>query len=326
MAKSAIFLLLLCSALLLGCSEGTKPLQKYEHAIEGSFAGELSRDGKYSLVSSIHHGLSLWNNQTNEVIYQWSHQGAERNDVYIARISDASTHAVTATRNNFVVWNIKTGQAEGFYSVNESPIRDIAISSNGRFVLYGLVSGKVVHLDIDTGRRLEFLGHTEKINAVDMSANGHFALTGGNDYSAYLWDTRTGQVIYRFSHPSRVTMLKLERTGKYAFTADSKKQAQVWDLKTGKAISRLKYIHRQEIFSTARFVNDGKWLLTGSPARLLMLWDTQTGELKQKWKVSARKYSRPKSAVIYSASLLNPKQIITESSSGYVEVWPIDFK
>ncbi|MFO6423061.1 WD40 repeat domain-containing protein [Motilimonas sp. KMU-193] len=320
MTKGAIFLSVISAILLTACSGEQLSATKIEHAVEGAYAADISADGQYSVISSIHHGISLWDNKKNALKYQWSHQGSEQNQVFLTRFSDDASHVVTATSNEFAIWDVATGEAKGFYQIPESNIRDIAISAQARYVLYGLATGKVVHIDLNTGRRLEFLGHTEKINAVDMSANGHYALTGGNDYTAYFWDTRTAQVLHRFNHPSRVTMVKLEREGKYLFTADNQKQASIWDMRTGQAVSRLDYLARQEIFSSVRFVNQGDYLLTGSPSRVLALWDSKTGKQIQKWRVSPRKNSRPKSAVVYSATMVG-EQILSESSAGLLETW-----
>jgi len=323
MIKGAIFLSVVSAILLTACSGEQLSATKIEHAVEGAYAADISADGQYSVISSIHHGISLWDNKKNALKYQWSHQNDAQNGVFLSKFSDDASHVVTATSDEFVVWDVATGKAKGFYKIPESNIRDIVISAKGRYVLYGLATGKAVHIDLDTGRRIEFLGHTEKINAVDMSANGHFALTGGNDYTAYFWDTRTAQVLHRFNHPSRVTMVRLEREGKYIFTADNQKQASVWDMRTGQAVSTLNYLARQKIFNSVRFIAQGRYLLTGSPSRTLALWDTQTGDLVQKWRVSTRKNSRPKTAVVYSATLADG-HILSESSAGLLETWTLD--
>ena len=157
-----------------------------------------------------------------------------------------------------------------------------------------------------------------------MSPNGKYVLTGSSDQAAYLWDTQSGQVVHKFRHSSRVIHVALDPKARYAFTADSKKQARIWDLKTGNAISNLDFINRQEIFSSARFSENGKWLLTGAPTRQLTLWDVKTGKQLQQWHVTPRKGSRPQSAVVYSASFINNEtQVISESSAGLSEIWDI---
>ena len=88
--------------------------------------------------------------------------------------------------------------------------------------------------------------------------------------------------------------------------------------------SRLKFINRQEVYTAARFSDDGNWLVTGAPTRELTLWSVKTGEQLQQWRVTARKDTRPASAVVYSAAFINnQRQIISESSSGLSEVWEI---
>ena len=265
-----LFLLLLLS----GCQpNGQAPEQRWQHAVEGAYAANISNDAKFSVVSSIHHGVSLWDLEKNSLKYSWSQQQSSADNlVLLADIADNNSHALIANRHDFSLWNIDNGQSEGFWSITESNIRDIAVSNNGDYLLVGQSNGKVVHVTIANGRRLEFLGHQEKINSVDMLPNGRVAISGSNDFVAYVWDTQSGQVIYRFNHPSRVTMVALDPKGRYAFTADSKKLANIWDLKTGALISKLKYFNRQEVFSSVQFSPDGTTLLTGAPSRKVSIW------------------------------------------------------
>ncbi len=200
------------TSLLTACSDtSSTPKKQLVHAIEGAYAADISNDGKFSIVSSIHHGLSYWDIENNALLYSWSlKQDSADNLVLAADISDNNSHVVTANREAFALWNTTTGESEGFWQVSESNIRDIKVSNLGNHVLIGKSNGKVVHVTIDTGRRLEFLGHQEKINSIDMLPNGRVAISGSNDFVAYVWDTASGQVIYRFNHPSRVTKVALD--------------------------------------------------------------------------------------------------------------------
>ncbi|MGB1263608.1 MAG: WD40 repeat domain-containing protein [Cognaticolwellia sp.] len=317
-----LFLLLLLSA----CQPvGQAPEQRWQHAVEGAYAANISNDAKYSVVSSIHHGVSLWDLESNALKYTWSQQqNSADNLVLVADISDNNSHALTANRNDFSLWNITTGKSERFWSITESTIRDVAVANNGNYLLIGQSNGKVVHISTDSGRRLEFLGHQEKINAVDMLPNGRIAISGSNDFVAYVWDTVSGQVIYRFNHPSRVTMVALDAKGRYAFTADSKKSANIWDLKTGHLISTLKYSNRQEVFSAVQFSPDGTKLLTGAPSRKVSVWSIANGERLTSWRVMPREDIRPAGAVVYSVAFRDNNQVITESSSGYAELWQVN--
>ena len=315
--------IVLLLALLAGCQPaGQAPVKRWQHAAEGAYAANISNDGKYSVVSSIHHGITLWDLNNNALKYSWSQQqNSADNLVLVADIANNNSHALTANRNDFSLWNIDSGQSEGFWSISESTIRDVAVSNNGAHLLIGQGNGKVEHITLATGRRLEFLGHQEKINAVDMLPNGRIAISGSNDFVAYVWDTLSGQVIYRFNHPSRVTMVALDPKGRYAFTADSKKSANIWDLKTGKLVSKLNYFNRQEVFSAVQFSPDGTKLLTGAPSRKVSIWAIATGDRLTSWRVLPRDDIRPAGAVVYSVAFRDNNQVITESSSGYAELW-----
>ncbi|NVK23677.1 MAG: hypothetical protein HWE10_02010 [Gammaproteobacteria bacterium] len=384
--------------MLTGCQPRSSiPAQQNIHSQDGSFAADVSYSGRYAAVSSLYHGVALWDLESNGLKYNWyqtpkqqtfslfndgdENATADNNFVLALDIAHDDSYALLADKSSFSLWNIKTGQNEGYWLAKQSKvkylpkndariasssmyevidankcqspnieqgercevvadIRDVAVSNYGNHILLGKSNGEVVHISKATGRRIEFLGHQQvlvdddsgetfhlnnAINSVDMSPNGAFALSGSSDQSAYLWDTKTGQVIYKFQHNSRVVLVALDPKGRYAFTSDTKKQAKIWDLKTGKMISNLQFTSRQEIFTTARFSQNGRYLVTGAPTRKLTLWDVKTGKEQKEWLVTARKNSRPSSAVVYSAAFINSdSQIISESSAGLSEVWNIN--
>ncbi len=308
---------------LVGCQPvSNKPIQRWQHAANGAYAANISDDATLSVVSSVHHGISLWDLKENALIFHWSQQqDSADNLVLAADIAHDNSHVLTASRQNFSLWDVKSGESKGYWQIDGSTIRDVALSNNGKYILIGKSDGKVVHFTPDNGRRIEFLGHQEKINTVDMLPNGRIALSGSNDFVAYVWDTQTGQVIYRFNHPSRVTMVALDPYGRYAFTADSKKSANIWDLKTGKRISQLQYANRQEVFSSVQFSKNGELLATGAPSRKVSVWQISNGKRIDSWRVTPKEGIHPASAVVYSVAFSDNNHIITESSSGYAELW-----
>lgn len=315
--------LLVSTLLLSACEQHSKPTQQFEHAVEGGYSADISENGDYSLISSLLHGISLWDNRHNKLLFNWYHHQNNSNDVFIVRLSSNNSVALTASRNEFALWDTKTGKSLGFYKVSDSPIRDIQLSENGQFVVYGQVDGKLVHINLLTGRRLEAPLHREKINSIDMSSNGRYVLSGGNDHQAFLWDTQTAQVVQQFQFDQRISFVRLEKEGRFAFIADTQKSSQIWDLTTGKLKSTLIYNARQSIFSTVRFIKDGQYLLTGNATKSVVLWDTNTGLKKQSWMVTPRKETRPETAVVYSTALWNDAAIATESSAGLLEIWPL---
>lgn len=317
-----ILLLTLFIGGLVGCSAPeTTPLAYWRHVEDGAYAADISTDGTLAVVSGINNGLNVWKIGQDEPLYHWSHQGEGNNLVISVHIAADKSHVVTADREAFALWNLTTGDPVGFWRIDEASIRDVAVTNQGKGILVARSSGTVMYFEPQTQRRLEFLGHQEKVNSIDISPNGKYALTGGNDYTAYLWSTDSGQIIHTFSHPTRVSKVALDDKGRYALTADSQSKSQIWNVQTGEPVSTLRYFARQKIFTDAEFSNDGKYLLTGSPARQVYLWDVQSGQEIESWKVAARDSMSPPTAVVYGVAFTSGGNIVTESSSGLAELW-----
>ncbi|GGA64019.1 hypothetical protein GCM10011369_01780 [Neiella marina] len=309
------------AVLLNGCDQISKPAERIEQAAEGSSAAALSADGRWAIHATIHHNLALWDNETQGLRYQWQ-LGDQSSPVYLTRFSPNGNYVVTASDREIAIWSVTSGESIGWFTIPDSRIRDIAIDNEATGILYGLADGRAVYVERQTGRRLEFLGHQEKINAVDLSANGLYAITGSSDYSAKLWSTETAQIIQQFNHPSRVTQVRFDQQGRYVFTADSLKQARIWRIPSGDMVSNLNFKSRQQVFSAARFSADGQWLATGSPSRQLTLWHVETGQKIAGWQVARQSDNRWRSAVVYDVAF-SGRWLFSVSSSGYTEAWPL---
>ncbi|MGQ8366493.1 WD40 repeat domain-containing protein [Glaciecola sp. 1036] len=317
--KSSILLL---ATLIVGCSipEST-PTNRIMLSESGVYDAHINEEGSLAIVTAVDGAINVWDLQTNQIRYTWQHQGEGTNLVDAVRFSPDSSVAVTSDSEAFALWNMENGEPIGFWRIDEdTTVRDIAVANNGDAILVGRANGHVLFFEPYSGRRLEFLGHEEKVNTVDLSANGRYAITGGNDYRAYLWDTQTGQIIHVFAHPHRVSMVLMDQQARFVFTADSQDNAQIWDAQTGKAISQLRFIERQIIFTSARFSKDGKWLLTGSPSKRMRLWDVASGEEIKQWRVKANSGPAPQSAVVYAVGF-RQNTPMSIASSGYLAYW-----
>jgi WD40 repeat protein len=309
---------------LTGCSipEST-PVSNTNLSQTGVYAADIHPKKLLSVVSEVSGEVKVYDLRTNTKLYSWRHQGEGLNLVDIVKFSHDGDYVVTSDSDAFAIWSIETGEPIGFWRIDESTIRDIAIANNARAVLIGKADGSVMFFEPETQRRLEFMAHEQKINSVDLSANGRYALTGGNDYKAYLWDTTTAQIIHVFEHPNRITQVRIDQNAAFLFTADGQNKAQIWDAQSGQEVSRLHFIERQLVFTAANFSDDGKYLLTGSPSKRLALWDVSTGKINQQWRVAPNDGPAPQSAVVYSVDFIEGKAV-SISSSGNYEQWTIE--
>ena len=316
------YLAVFLSLWLVSCTEVPKDLLRQQAiSAEGTVAGAISPTSQLLAVSSLTSGIVIWDTSTSKAKFRLSHGDPTQNLVTHLIFSADGKFLLSADPSNAALWDMQDGKNLGFWAMQAGvTIRDIAVSDFGRHLLIGQSDGKIQHITLKSGRRLEFQGHSENINAVAISPNGRYALTGSSDLHSYFWDTDSAQILQSISHPNRVTRVALDPQGRFLFSADSLQQAQIIELKTGRLLSRLQ-LGRGRVFSTARFSSDGKWLLTGSPSQRVSIWNVQTGQRVKDWSVSPSPYAKPPGAVVYDVALLNNGQVLTLSSSGLAEYW-----
>lgn len=312
-------LIVLAGWFIVGCEASSVPLSQSRHTAIATYDADISDDGKFSLVASVNHNAGYWSLNDDTLVYTWQH--GQGDEIIAVDISANGSRAITASATDIALWDTSTGKNLGFYKIPDSDLRDVKISSNGRFLVMGMGDGRVIHLNLRTGRRLEFLMHTEAINSIDISPNGRYVLSGGNDYKAIFWDAQTGQPIDQWQHDTRVVLVSLSRDGSYAFSSGSMADAYVWNLADGNKVSTLALKEREYVLSSARFSPDNKELLTGAPSKQLVLWETRSGQQLQMIKVSTRTKKKPSGAIVYAVGFAEDGSLLSESSAGWGERW-----
>ena len=323
MQNNKIVRCLILSSLLLavGCEPSSIPISQSRHTAGAAYDADISDDGAFSLVASFNHDAVYWDLKKDALLYNWRHSGGPDAGIIAVDISPDGTRAVTATAKDIALWDTSNGKNLGYFAIDDGDLRDIAISDRGDSLIMGLGDGRVIHVNLHTGRRLEFLAHGEAINSVDISPNGRYVLSAGNDHRAIFWDSKTGQILQQRKHASRVILVTLSRDGSVAFSSGIKADAFIWDLLSGEDISQLDLKKRQYVLSSARFSADNQQLLTGAPSRQLALWNADDGKLKKLIRVSTRKMNAPTGAVIYAVGFSSDGRLLTESSAGLGESW-----
>ncbi|AVV85552.1 MULTISPECIES: WD40 repeat domain-containing protein [Shewanella] len=311
-----ILLLVLCTTFLTACQPKAEDIQVL--TTDSSYSASLSNNGKFALVATQNNGVQCWDLTSHTLRYQWIH-GDINTGVTSTAISPNGLYGASLSRDSVALWTIADGKSFGWWSLPSSG-ESVAVADNGA-LLIGLNDGSVMSLNANKTALIKFLGHTERVNSVALSADGRIALTGSNDMQAILWQAQTGQPIHTWDLGSRVTKVALNDSGSLSFTNGSTNEAKIWDNASGKLLNQLKINRRQMTFSAVRFTQQDSQLLTGTPAREVILWQRDTGKQIGKWQVALTKNSQTRGAVVYSVAIRDTNKVVSISSQGLVETW-----
>lgn len=313
--------LLLSGWLLSACTPSAEKLQRDERSPSRTQAAAISPDGQLSFVATAEHGLMLFDLTTHERKHNWQQDEDGISQIRAVALAADKSVAVAASRETIALWDTNSGEVRGYWRLEEAGIRDVAVSSQGRHLIIGRSDGVVVVFEPETGRRLEFLGHSERINSVDISANGRYVISGADDHMSLLWDTGSGQVLQRFPGDGRVALVRFNPDGSTAFTA-SAQTAHIWHLTSAEKVSELRHRSRHKSFLSADFSADGRFLVTGSPSRHVEVWRVEDGERLSSSQVKGREDDYPpRAAVIAVAFIDGSDEVVSENSAGFGERW-----
>lgn len=312
-----------------GCDAGDTPLERSRFSNGSVLAAQTTADGRFTMIATGPSPVQVWQAGAAVPVYHW-YQGESSDSILLLASSPDSQFAATATEKTVALWSLQDGHNLGFYELSQS-LRTLSLSDLGRSLLLGYQDGTVEFVDLQTGRRLQFMGHqsevaNNRINSVDLSANGRYALSGSLDGQVLLWQTTDANIIARWQHANSVTVVRLDAQGQLAFSADAQGRGELHDLPSGALRSQLQVPYRGQTFVSARLNGEQNRLLTGSTSRRLELWQLDSGQLLQEWQVGTHTKLRPASALVYDAAFLGDKEVYSVSSSGLGERWALSLE
>ena len=294
------------TGLLSACdAKNPKVVRNWEEAAQGIYTGVISTDGRYNLVGSLNHGVSLWRNQDQERLFDWNHRQGEFTALVAADFSPDGERAVTTDPRTLVLWDTTSGKALGFWAT-PSAAYSVALAPDGRHVLMGLEDQTAVYFDALSGTYGHTFLHQGEVYSVDLSGDGATALTGSEDNTAKLWSIDSGKEIRTFQHTNPVRVIALSQDGNLAFAAAQGREVMIWDATSGEP--RLKLHDRNPGVTTAQFSPEGDELLVGYVNRSLELWDTRALKRLAHWQMKSRNAWHPTGSAIRSLGFSTSRQ------------------
>lgn len=307
MRRHAVKATLLSSLIfgLSGCGGGDAPALWKEYALTGAYSASISSKGTYAAIGSFNHGGSLWKLSNHERLFNWNHKAKDFSIIAATAFSPAEDYAATANQQDLVLWNVRSGQPEGFWS-SPAEIMQMDLSPNGDFALLGLADHTAVYFDVKNGGVQRTFRHDARVRSVDLSEDGQLALTGSDAYKAKLWSVQTGDLLQEVSFGNVVDTVALSPNGRVAFSAGSLDKALIWDTNTGQVRHILSnigdFFQKRASYLSARFSADNSQLLTGTAAGLVQLWDVNSGSELRSWRIHRRDPYGPVHAGVYAVA------------------------
>lgn len=293
--------LLLAIAVLSGCSQGQAPTSSLEMAVQGIHNAAISDDGALTVIGSINHGGSLWDLTASERRFDWNHKAGAYSTINNAAFSPDGKFAATADVQNLVLWDTSNGESLRFWT-SPGEVLSMDLGPDGRFALLGLSNFSAVLFDIQRGGVLRVFQHEARVKTVSLSSDGNLALTGSEDQSAKLWDVQSGELLQEYKHDKAVRLVELSPDGKLALSVSKYDKADIWNTDNGQKLVQLPIrqfaVQRGMTFTTARFSQDGRKLLTGTTDRSIQLWDVASAKTEKNWTIGKRKAWKPSSATV----------------------------
>jgi len=290
---------------MTGCGGGESPTQSWENAVKGTYSAALSNDGRFSVVGSITHGGSLWSVTDNKRLFDWNHKAGQFSNIIASGFSPDGNFALTADHQTMVLWNTQTGESLTFWTA-PNEVMDVDLTPNGNFALLALEDYSAVLFDVKRGGIKRSFYHEDRVRSVSLSADGKLAVSGSEDQTAKLWNVETGELLFTWQHDDEVTTVAMNADGSKAFTMAKYDKAIIWDTSTGESLGELPLganaLKRGELFTSAKFSEDGTLLLTGNSDREVTLWDVNQLNVLQRWTVPKRDPWKPTSASIVALS------------------------
>lgn len=313
--------LLALTSLLAGCDSAAKPDRSLEVAARSVQSGALSEDGAWAVVGSGHHGGSLWQLNGGERLYDWNHKQDTFTLITSASFSAEGNYVLTTDERTLVLWDRSTGEAQHYWS-SPSDILASRLGPEGERAFLGLADERASLYQVKRGGILRNFHHSERVTSVDFSGDGELVLSGSDAGTATLWNAQSGEPLSHQQHEGPVQLVRLSSEGERALSAGRYEQARIWN-RQGEIIWELplmeERVKRGTQVTSARFSDDGAYLLTGQPNGLVQLWDLDNQSQMYAWRLPKRKSWQPTAVSVLDVAFTDdPNLYRALSSDGFV--------
>jgi predicted Zn finger-like uncharacterized protein len=175
------------------------------------------------------------------------------------------------------VWDAATAALARAPLKGEAPVRALAVTPDGRFLLWGGENAALSVWDLEAGRAVRtWQRHTGFTTAIALAPDGRHAVTAGSDRIVRLWDLVKGQCLRQMEgHEDAVTSVAVGPTRAVSGSRDG--TVRVWDLDGGRCLGTLAG-HKGRVSAVA-LNEDQARVLSGGEDRTVRDWGLNSLQL-----------------------------------------------
>ncbi|MDJ0751688.1 MAG: NB-ARC domain-containing protein [Woeseiaceae bacterium] len=156
------------------------------------------------------------------------------------------------------------GALAGILKSHTGPVRALAISVDGRWLVSGSEDWMLHLWDLNDGRVVRnFQGHGGAIHSVAFSRDGKFILSGSEDRTLRLWRVASGEEVSAFrGHTLAVQGVAMSADGSVAASVSEDGSVRTWDLNTKE--TKVVFKGREHQLNAIAMTADGGTLAFGA--------------------------------------------------------------
>lgn len=223
-----------------------------------------SPDGQQIAVSVLSNGVDLRNLSDGALV---RHFGSGNAFAAPAWSPDGALIADIGADRSIRVWNVATGALERSLIGHTGPVRNIAWSADGSFVVSGAgwqgVDNTARIWSPTTGQALHTLsGHSDFVFSVAVSSDSQIVATGSGDHTIKLWQASSGGLLRTLSGPEwTIFGMAFSPDGQKLASVDIGGPLRIWRVSDG---TELHTIALPNGGRSVAYGNDGQTLIVGS--------------------------------------------------------------
>ena len=243
-------------------------------------ADTLSHDTTFLVVGNQNGELEVWDVETWKFLRKWKGHSCQ---IACVDVSRNGKLIASGSSGQLKIWSAQ-GKCLKLFEIpflwhgrDRANVCSCSFSKSGTRVVLGSEEANTTTVwDVETGKVVFDLSHSDYVGCCAFSEDDTLIFTGSADHTIKVWDARRGTIITKLKgHTFTVEKCVPSKNGKFLLTCsqDPEKSAKLWDLSTNSVIHNFSHENKPRdgcITSNAALTLDQR--------KGLHIWDLKTGK------------------------------------------------